>query len=165
MGRLVAYLIYAIAVGLLGRTLAEYQYGWASPIMFILSIVLMIYGFSISFGHIVWPRLTAKICGEFTSNNSTFTLGLLAGLSPCIPLGIAIAYSLTLGSILLSIVFFVSFWMGTSVYTWVLGGITGALGDYAATHMRVARIRRVCGIALIVVGLLFLSESARFLIF
>lgn len=162
LGRLLAYLLHAVILGLLGQALAEHAYKWASPIMITLGALLIVYGFFISYGRHMWPKLTPKACRQFGSHNSTFVIGVLVGLSPCFPLVMAIAYSATLGSVVLSIAFFVFFWVGSSMYMWILGGIAGAIGELAVIHARIERIRRICGIALVMVGLLFASEGISF---
>ncbi|KPV63381.1 MAG: hypothetical protein AOA65_1389 [Candidatus Bathyarchaeota archaeon BA1] len=164
LGRLLAYLLYAIILGLLGQALAEHTYKWASLATMTLGALLLIYGFFISYGRYVRPKLTPKACSRFSSPNSTLIIGVLVGLSPCFPLIMAITYSATLGNIILSIIFFVFFWIGSSTYMWVLGGVAGAIGDLVAAHVRIERIRRICGIALMVVGLLFVSEGVSFLV-
>lgn len=81
------------------------------------------------------------------------------GLTPCLPLSMAMTYSLTLQKIILSVVFFIFFWLGSSIYMIGLGGVTGAIGDFAATRIRIGRVRRISGIALALVGLILLLEG------
>ena len=163
LGRLVAYLTYALALGVAGETLSAGIQSSASPMLISMGALLIVYGVSISYGHHIWPSVTSRICGHFRSHNSTFVLGLLMGLTPCLPLTMAMAYSLTLRDLLAAIAFFIFFWLGSSTYTLALGGATGAIGQLAVARMQVGRIRRISGIALSTAGILFFSEGFRFL--
>ena len=163
LGRLIAYLTYALSLGVAGETLSGGIQSSASPMLIGMGALLMIYGVSISYGHYIWPNVTSRICGHFSSHNSTFVLGVLMGLTPCVPLMMAMAYSLTLRGPLPSIAFFIFFWLGSSTYTIVLGAATGAIGAFAIARMQVERIRRISGIALAAAGLLFFSEGLKFL--
>jgi len=165
LGRLAAYLVFALVLGTVGEALSDSIQSWLSSMMIMIGILLLTYGFSISYGHLLWPNLASRVCSYCSSHNSTFTLGVLMGLTPCIPLSVAMAYSLTLQNILLSLVFFAMFWLGSSIYMVGLGGVTGALGDSAATRATVGRVRRVGGIALAVVGFIFLLEGFNLLHF
>lgn len=163
LGRLIAYLTYALSLGVAGETLSGGIQSSASPMLIGMGALLMIYGVSISYGHYIWPNVTSRICGHFSSHNSTFVLGVLMGLTPCVPLMMAMAYSLTLRGLLPSIAFFIFFWLGSSTYTIVLGAATGATGAFAIARMQVERIRRISGIALAAAGLLFFSEGLKLL--
>jgi len=163
LGRLVAYLTYALALGVAGETLSGGIQSSASPMLIGMGALLIIYGVSISYGHYIWPNVTSRMCGHFSSHNSTFVLGVLMGLTPCLPLTMAMAYALTLRELPASIAFFTFFWLGSSTYTLALGGATGAIGQLAVARMQAGRIRRISGIALSVVGILFFSEGLKFL--
>ena len=163
LGRLMAYVTYALALGVAGQTLSAGIQSSTSPMLIGMGALLIIYGGSLSYGHYLWPNVTARICGHFGSLNSTFVLGLLMGLTPCLPLMMAMAYSLTLRDLLATIAFFVFFWLGSSTYTVPLGGATGAIGQLAVARLQVGRIRRISGIALSTAGILFFSEGFKFL--
>jgi len=159
LGRLAAYLVFALVLGTVGEALSSRIQSWISPMMMGIGLLLSAYGFSISYGHFLWPNLTSRVCNCCSSQYSTFTLGVMMGLTPCIPLSMAIAYSLTLQKIVLSTVFFIFFWLGSSVYIVGLGGVTGAIGDFAVTRINIGRVRRISGIALALVGLILLLEG------
>ena len=165
LGRLTAYLVFALVLGMVGEALSVRIQSWLSPMVMGIGVLLLAYGFSMSYGHILWPNLTSRICSHFGSHNSTFTFGVLMGLTPCVPLSMAMAYSVTLQNIFLSAVFFIFFWLGSSIYIVGLGGVTGALGDFAGARITIERVRRVSGIALGSVGLIFLLEGFNLLRF
>jgi len=85
------------------------------------------------------------------------------GLTPCTPLTVAMAYSLTLQKTFLVLVFFIFFWLGSSILMVGLGGITGAAADLAVSRIEAIRVRRISGIALVSVGLIFLLEGFNLL--
>lgn len=165
LGRLVPYLVFALVLGTVGEFLSDRIQSWLSPMVMGMGVLLLAYGFSISYGNFLWPNLTSRVCSYCSSHNLTFTLGILMGLTPCIPLTMAMAYSLTLQKISLSVVFFISFWLGSSIYLIGLAGVTGAIGDFAAAWINVRRMRRISGIALAVVGLIFLLGGSNLLRF
>jgi len=163
LGRLVAYLTYALALGVAGEILSNGIQSSASPMLIGMGALMIIYGVSISYGHHVWPSVASRICCHFRSHNSTIVLGMLMGLTPCLPLTMAMAYSLTLRDLLATIGFFIFFWLGSSTYTVALGGAAGAIGQLAVARIQVGRIRRISGIALSAAGILFFSEGVKFL--
>lgn len=165
LGRLVAYLGLALVLGFAGEALSDRIQSWLSPMTTGIGILLFAYGISVSYGHMLRPALTSRVCSYCGSQYSTLTLGVLMGLTPCIPLAMALAYSLTLQKIFLSVVFFISFWLGSSIYLISLGSITGAIGDFVAARIDVARLRRINGIALALVGIVFLLERFNLLHF
>lgn len=163
LGRLVAYLAYALFLCVVGESLLGSISSSTSPVLVGMGILLLVYGISISYGHHARPNVTSRVCSHFSSHNSTLALGVLMGLTPCVPLMMAMAYSLTLRELLPSIAFFIFFWLGSSTYTVVLGAATGAIGGFAIVRIQVERIRRISGIALAAAGLLFFSEGLKFL--
>jgi cytochrome c biogenesis protein CcdA len=163
LGRLIAYLAYALALGVAGEALSEGIRSSTSPVLIGMGALLIIYGVSISYGHYIWPNVTSRICAHFRSRNSTFVLGVLMGLTPCLPLTMAMAYSLTLPDLLATVAFFIFFWLGSSTYTVALGAASGAIGQLAVARMQIERIRRTSGIALFAAGVLFFSEGFNFI--
>jgi len=163
LGRMAAYLVFALVLGIVGESLLGRIQSWLSSLVMGMGVLLLAYGFSMSYGHILWPNLTSKICGYYNSHNSTFTLGVLMGLTPCMPLSMAVAYSLTLQDVSLSVVFFVFFWVGSSIHMVGLGGVTGAIGNFIAAWIEVSRIRRISDTALALVGFIFLLEGLNLL--
>ena len=89
---------------------------------------------------------------------------MMLGLRPCIPLIAALTYSATLSTIFDSIVFMGSFWIGSTVYVPILGILAGTLTHFAILRSNVDRIRRISGIALIVVGIIFVNQGIAYLL-
>lgn len=87
---------------------------------------------------------------------------VLAGILGCtesVPLLLAIAFSVTLGGILESVVFMLSFGVGSSIYMLTLGAVSGAFFGVGLRHGKIDRVRRITGWACIVVGLAFVNNG------
>jgi cytochrome c biogenesis protein CcdA len=56
----------------------------------------------------------------------------------------------------------ISFWLGSTVYMPILGILAGTLTRYAVVHSNAERVRRISGIALVVVGLIFVSRGLAY---
>ena len=158
VGRLIAYLALGLVVGYFG--VAFFNPSAAAIVVIPLGIILVIYGFLISFG--TKMKYASVICCGFRRVKSTFVLGLVMGLWPCIPLIAALTYSVTLSSTLQSLVFMISFWLGSTAYMPILGILAGTLTRYAVVHSNAERVRRISGIALVVVGFIFVSRGLAY---
>jgi len=156
---LLAYLFLGLIVGYVG---GYFLNSFASALVIIpLGIILILYGFLISFGSKL--RFASIICCGFSKVKSTFLLGMTLGLRPCIPLIAALTYSATLSTVFDSLVFMSSFWLGSTAYVPILGLLAGTLTHFAILRSNVDRIRRISGIALIVVGLIFVNQGIAYL--
>lgn len=157
VGRFASYLMLGVSAGFFGGMILINQ-SLTSPIVFVLGCLLVFQGISAS----VKPdtKVGVEMCRYLGIDRSTVALGFLAGLRPCLPLITAVIYSATLANVAESNLFMISFWLGSSVYTFAIGIVTGALTGVAILHINRERIQRISGIALIVVGMVFLIEGA-----
>ncbi|MFQ6085585.1 MAG: sulfite exporter TauE/SafE family protein [Candidatus Bathyarchaeia archaeon] len=161
LGRLVSYLTLGVVSAFLGRIiLGETQLAQKllAPTLFTLGAVLALYGLSIWFGFRI--RIGPKVCSYFGMSRSTIGLGILAGFRPCLPLLAALTYTTTLGNVAEGVFFMTSFWLGSVVYMPALGLATGAAASLGVKRMGMERIRRISGIALLIVGFLFMSQGS-----
>ena len=133
-----------------------------APIVLVLGCLLIFQGFSALVR--ADTRIGVEMCRYLGVDRSTLALGFLAGLRPCIPLITAVIYSATLANVAESALFMISFWLGSSTYTFALGIITGTLTGMASWHINKERIKWISGIALIIVGIVFSIEGAALLI-
>jgi sulfite exporter TauE/SafE len=159
LGRLLAYLFLGLIVGYVGGYFLNSSV--SALVIIPLGIILILYGFLISFGSKL--RFASIICCGFSKVKSTFLLGMMLGLRPCIPLIAALTYSATLSTVFDSLVFMGSFWLGSTAYIPILGILAGTLTHFAILRSNVDRIRRISGIALIVVGLIFVNQGIAYL--
>jgi sulfite exporter TauE/SafE len=115
-GRLVAYLLVGLLVGLLGQALNRL---WSVkavvlPILFaVLGLLMIFYAFAQSFSQLGFCRFVRP---TFQSNRYLLLLGFLAGVNLCPPFLLAIAAALEAGGVLRGMLFFLVFFVATSIY-------------------------------------------------
>lgn len=162
IGRFASYLTLGILAGFFGGMILLNTQSLTAPIVLILGCLLVFQGFAASVRSDT--KIGLEMCRYLGVDRSTLVLGFLAGLRPCLPLITAVIYSATLANVAESALFMTSFWLGSSIYTFAIGIITGTLTGMASLHINMERIKRISGIALIVVGIVFLIEGAALLI-
>jgi len=160
VGRLLSYLALGLFVGYFGKFLFN-PYA-AAAVVIPLGIALMVYGFLISFG--TRMKYASSICWHFGRGKSTFVLGIVLGLRPCIPMIAALTYSATMSSLPQALLFMVSFWVGSTAYIPVLGILAGTVTHFAVVHSNMGRVRRISGIALVVVGFIFANQGVAYML-
>lgn len=141
-GRLLAYLIFGALFGWLGTQIhAQFLKNFSSWIMTVLSILLILYGLSLSLPKLHWCAWAKKIQLPFTS-------GFLLGINICPPFLLALTYNLQTGGVINGMIFFLMFFIGTTVY---LVPVT-FLGYFS----RIIWLQRAGQLAAIAVGIIFL---------
>ncbi|MCX7732677.1 MAG: sulfite exporter TauE/SafE family protein [candidate division WOR-3 bacterium] len=117
-GRLLAYLLFGITAGLVGARLSRLIFlrTAALPVIYLLLGGLMIiYGMT-AFDPFARLRFCRLIQPRLNSGRFLFLLGLLAGASPCPPFLLALATVLDDAGVLSGALFFLVFFLATSVY-------------------------------------------------
>ena len=104
------------------------------------ALVLMLYGLGLLQHR--WACCTPKF-----GRRAPFVMGFLMGVNVCPPFVLSLAYVVSLQSVLNSLLYFVVFFIGTSVYALPLMFV-GLLG-------RLPEFRRAAQVSAVVVGLLF----------
>jgi sulfite exporter TauE/SafE len=121
IGRLIAYVLIGVFTGLLGKILL--QPGILKTSLFgityiVLAILLIVYGFhrfkEICLGKV--PNKTISSFGKQWPIVIPFAGGIVTGINICPPFLIAIVKALETGNLWGSILFFVMFFLGTSLY-------------------------------------------------
>lgn len=159
LGRLVAYFLFGSLFGIIGQTLTQGLSIYSIISLFLLGILLVIYGSVTSFGEGITSKIPYCLCRALTGIRSSFILGFVVAVIPCFPFIAVIVRAFAGGSVLFSIVLFASFWFGTSLHLMIIGTMFGKIGESVAQRVRKERVRRVCGFSMIIVGLLFLVEG------
>lgn len=116
LGRFVAYLCFGLIVGLVGQYTKEALFFQAVvvPILFIiLGALMIIYGVVQTF-HL--GRLCFIKKSFLGRPRHLFLVGFLAGVNLCPPFLMAISYAVTLGEIINSVIFFLAFFLATTVF-------------------------------------------------
>ena len=103
-------------------------------------------------------------CKYVETNRSPVYLGLLTGLRPCVPLIAALTYSITLAEVTEVLLFMLSFWVGSSIFIFLIGPLSGGLAG-VARRISIQRVRTISGVALIVVGLVLIAQAAGLTIY
>ena len=140
-GRLVAYLLVGLAVGLLGRALNRF---WSVkdvllPILYAaLGLLMVFYAFAQSFPQLGFCRFMRP---ALQSNRYLLLLRFLAGINICPPFLLAIAAALDAGGVLRGMLFFLVFFVATSIYLLPLffaGSVTRYRGVRIAARIAAA---------------------------
>jgi len=118
-GRFVAYLGFGILVSLLGKYLGSVSHQISATATVVLSIILIGYGLGLKLPHVGLCKIANR-----SSEHPHFPtlLGFLTGLNICPPFLLAISYTLQRTvSPMFGILFFMSFFVATSLYLLPLG--------------------------------------------
>jgi len=110
LGRLLAYAIFGALFGFLGAEFHElYFLNFADWLIIFLSCLLILYGLGLSL-----PKL--KLCALIKKVQFPFVSGFLVGINICPPFLLALTYNFKIGGILNGIIFFIMFFIGTTLY-------------------------------------------------
>jgi sulfite exporter TauE/SafE len=110
LGRLVAYAFFGALFGWLGTAAhATFLNAAGRWVMVVLSVFLILYGLGLTLPRLRWCAWTAKIRLPFVS-------GFLLGINICPPFLIAVTQSFSKGGILFGIIYFLMFFLGTTVH-------------------------------------------------
>lgn len=116
LGRLTAYIIFGSLVGSLGRYVKGFplfQRIIIPSLFLLLGLLMILYGTIQNFPR--W-RLCNISAGYFQKQGFLFIAGFLAGINLCPPFLLALSYTLSLGEIGRGVIFFIFFFLATSVY-------------------------------------------------
>uniref|UniRef100_A0A7V3V072 Sulfite exporter TauE/SafE family protein n=1 Tax=candidate division WOR-3 bacterium TaxID=2052148 RepID=A0A7V3V072_UNCW3 len=118
LGRLIAYLLIGFFAGMLGVSFTHYPVfqKLVIPVLYVLlALILILYGITgiNPFARFTFCRLLQP---HFESDRFSLLLGLLVGISPCPPFLLAFVNVLEFAGILNGILFFLFFFIATSIY-------------------------------------------------
>jgi sulfite exporter TauE/SafE len=156
LGRLAAYLLVGLGAGLLGGLLSRL---WSVkavllPVLYVLLGLLMVgYALIQSFPNL---SLCRRLSPKLESNWYLLALGFLAGINICPPFLLAIAAAIDAGGVLNAVVFFLVFFVATSVY------LVPLLFAGGVTRFRIVRV--VARVMAVVAGLYFIGLAVRMLV-
>lgn len=153
LGRLFGYIVFGGLIGYLGERINDNDY--------VLDLVLNISLFGLSLILILYAigLLTEKrgICLSVrVKSRAPLIMGFLMGVNVCPPFLMSITYIFTLHSWLKGIIFFVVFFLATTIY-FIPSIFLGFLN-------RMKEFRMIARISAILVGVLFLAYSGYYII-
>jgi len=151
LGRLIAYISFALIMGILGirfKNIITEKFAHLSLIL--ASILMLVYVLTHKFSEL-------KFCSYFLKRlglmRLPFFLGLFSGLSPCLPFVVGVTRLWTLKSVFAGTVLFAGFFLGTSVYMFPL--------LFVSFLNRMERAKMIGQIMTLLSGLWFLFVGIR----
>jgi len=112
IGRFCAYILIGAAVGLLAANLEETLFHKIGGMALVLvSLLLLVYTISMIPLHPLFCR-----CNPGLKAQAPVLFGFLTGINVCPPFLLAISYAISLGNFFGSVLLFLGFFIGTSIY-------------------------------------------------
>lgn len=122
-------------------------------------IILIFNGLQLT-GSIKWYSSIGSIfCKQISETRSPIYLGILTGLKPCGPLIAAIAFALTLNSIIKISLFMFFFWLASSILVLTLMIAGGQIAKMVKSKIGINRLRRIVGVAMVLIGFTFIIQG------
>lgn len=114
LGRLIAYIGFALIMGFIGITHQNIFTAKLSHFSLIMvSLLMLIYALTHNFPN---SKFCSSFINRFSLMRMPFFLGLFSGLNPCLPFLVGLTRLWTLKSIFGGVILFSAFFLGTSVY-------------------------------------------------
>lgn len=153
-GRLSAYLLFGLVLGVIGKALATIPLFRPTiiPILyFLLALLLILYALVNlnPFANLLPCRVLKK---HTDSMAFPFLFGLIAGFNPCPPFLLAITNTLDLGGALNGIIFFFFFFLGTTIFFFPLL-LTGLFTRYPEIRIAARIVALIAGLYFILLAL------------
>lgn len=103
--------------------------------------------------------LNRVLCRHISTTRSPLYLGLLTGIRPCGPLLAALAFILTLPGAANMSLFLFFFWVASSILLLGVGAAGGGLGAVLSRQIGLERTRRIAGMTMVIIGILFTFQA------
>ena len=148
LGRLAGYLAFGALAGYLGSKLEGFNFELITMLaLAVLSIILILHAIGL------WSAKRLSFCALIKRSNPElpFFMGLLMGVNACPPFLLSLTYVLTLQSTLKGVLYFLMFFIGTTVYfipLFFLGYLN-----------RLKEFQFVGRVSAVIVGVIFLGYS------
>lgn len=152
-GRLGGYVLFGVIFGYLGEKIDN------STINLVLIISLIVLSLLLIFYALGFLKPKLSFCsGKFFREKSPLLMGFLMGINICPPFLMSLAYVFTLHSAVKGIIYFIMFFIGTSLYLFPLVFL-GFLGKMKEFRL-IARISAlIVGIVFLVYGIYYISRG------
>lgn len=150
VGRLAGYLLFGALVGYLGFKIeSRFVHNLIWLALVILAILLILYAFG-------FFKQRWSFCVYFRKISPPWLFGFLVGLNICPPFLLALTYGFNLANVWQGIIFFLSFFVGTSVFLLPAGFLS------ALTHR--VLLRQIAQVAAFLSGIIYLIYGVANLI-
>ena len=114
LGRLMAYIAFALIMGLIGLSYQSiFTVRFSNICLIVASSLMLIYSLTRKFKN---SGFCAGFINRFSLIRMPFFLGIFTGLNPCPPFLVGAARLWTLNDMLGGVILFIAFFLGTSVY-------------------------------------------------
>lgn len=152
IGRLIAYLAVGSVVVALGIPLVtSMPVIWRKGAAATLAAFTLFYGAWMAFH---WPNRFTCLAKRYAQMPSLI-LGLLVGITPCVPLAMIVLYSALAGSLIDAWLIYILFWVSSTVLIVFVGVLSGWVGGKLRSKVSANRVQRICGMTLAFVGFLY----------
>lgn len=159
VGRLIIYLSIGAVAFIVGSALTENTpVIWLKIAAGILGCVIIIYGAWVVFKLPKPNWCPAKLAQNFRPVFS-IVLGLLIGSFFCPALWIMLTGSVLSGNFPTLIFSVVAFWSGSSIFILTAGTVSGGVGGRWGKKIGVEKLRDLCGMVLMMVGVFYLINA------
>ncbi|UCE74229.1 MAG: sulfite exporter TauE/SafE family protein [Methanomassiliicoccales archaeon] len=159
IGRLIIYFALGVAVFIIGSTLTEEApENWLKVAVAILGCVVIVYGLWIVFKLPKPKWCPARLTRNFRPLFSVL-LGVLIGSFFCPLLWIALVRATLSQNALTLSLSVISFWAGSSFSILAAGTVSGEVGGRWGKKIGIEKLRDLCGMALILVGVFYLING------
>jgi sulfite exporter TauE/SafE len=143
LGRLAAYLVVGAAAGLAGFLLGRFHVAadlLVSTVYLVSGGLMAVYGIVESFPHV---KACAAMSRGFRTSTYMLVLGFLTGLNLCPPFVLAFSAAADLGGVAKAVLFFLVFFLATSVYM-----LPFLFSGLAAKRVSVRKAARIVSVAM-----------------
>jgi len=148
-GRFVAYALFGALVGWVGAWLRPHVSVWMTSIALgVTAAVMLLYAINQSLPR--W-QLCAPFIAPTWGRRVPFVLGFLIGINVCPPFLVAVARLMQLGRVAGGVIFFLSFFLGTSLYLLPILGVSPLT--------KIERLRFVGSLSALLAGSWFLLRA------
>lgn len=160
IGRLIIYIAIGTTVFMIGSAAIERSPTiWLKITALILGFAVIIYGVWIIFKFSKPKWCPATLADNYRPMFSVI-LGLLIGSFFCWALWLMIGLAVLSGDFSTLLLSVIAFWIGSSVCIIAAGTVSGGVGGRWGRKIGTEKLRDVCGIVLILIGIIYLIRGA-----
>ncbi|MEW6069867.1 MAG: sulfite exporter TauE/SafE family protein [Candidatus Thermoplasmatota archaeon] len=156
IGRLIIYLVLGTTVFIMGSgVISTFVGDWARFSAVLIGTTILLYG-----AWIIFKLPIPKLCKcKYSSSFYSIIIGMLVGSFFCPALWLAILNATLTKNFLIMTLSIISFWLGSSIFIILAGTLSGGISKKWKLLANAEKVRDVCGIVLICVGLFYITAG------